>query len=142
VTSLRRSSRRVLLFAAVSVLLAACGDLTKLADPQLQQIKETLDAQLPPGTPSSLVFQYVTARGYPIESAGRSDALRVIIRHIDQEKLKPVTARVTFYFDKNDKLVKTEIERTLNQNVIPPATAPPDTQSQPQSEPSSPPPSN
>ena len=68
--------------------------------------------------------------------------MRVIIRHIDQEKLKPVTARVTFHFDKNDKLVKTDIERTLNQNAIPAATAQPNPQSQPQSEPSSPPPSN
>lgn len=114
----------VLVMAALCALLSGCGDMMKVDDPQLKQIEDMLNAQLPPGTPSSLVFQFVTARGYPIEPAGRSDALMVIIRHIDPEKLKPVTARVTFHFDKNDKLIKTDVVRTMNE-PIPKAGSPP-----------------
>jgi len=128
----------VLALAALCTLLAACGDMMKVDDPQLKQIEEMLNAQLPPGTPSSLVFQFVAARGYPIEPAGRSDALMVIIRHIDQQKLKPVTARVTFYFDKNDKLIKTDIVRTMNEPLpkSEPQTSPePGTEAEPGSKP-------
>lgn len=133
------SSMRWSLFAWMAVLwlLAGCGDTTKVDDPQLKQIQEMVDAQLPPGTPSALVTQFVNARGYPIEPSGRTDRMVVVIRHIDTERLKPVTARVTFHFDSNDKLLKTEIVRIFNQNPIPPATQP---EPQPQPEPITPPP--
>jgi hypothetical protein len=101
------------------LFLAGCGGTTKVSDPELRQIQDMLDAQLPPGTPRTLVNQFVTTRGYPIEPSGRTDAMVVIIRHIDQQKLKPVTARVTFHFDANDKLLSTYIVRALNQSGIP-----------------------
>jgi hypothetical protein len=131
VTSLRpnRSSgsslrRRFFLWAAInSFLLGACGQTLKVSDPQLQPIQEMLDSQLPPGTPSAIVNQFVSARGYPIvPAAGKPDTMVVIIRHIDKQKLQPVTARVTFRFDANDKLLTTEIVRTMNQQPPQPET--------------------
>ena len=124
------------------VLSAGCGDLTKVDDPELKPIQEMLNAQLPPGTPLALVTQFVNTRGYLIEPAGKPGDMAIVIRHIDQQKLKPVTARITFHFDSNDKLVKTDIVRTMNQ-PIPRAQqgAPhPETQSSPQADPSATPP--
>jgi len=103
---------------------------TRVSDPQLRPIQEMLDAALPPGTPSAIVNQYVSARGYAVDPAGRGDRLVVIIRHIDREKLQPVTARVTFRFDHNDKLLGTDIVRALTLPQIPVPR-----QTQPQGEP-------
>jgi len=132
--SLRRNSSRLgrcVFLAALLVMTAGCGK-TKLGDPGLQQIQEILDAQLPQGSTRTMVNQFVTMRGYPVEPSGQADQTVVIIRHIDQQKLKPVTARVTFYFDSTDKLIKTELVRTLNQSPVP---APAEPDSQPQSAP-------
>ena len=104
---------------------------TRVSDPQLRPIQEMLDAALPPGTPSAIVNQYVSARGYAVDPSGERDRLVVIIRHIDREKLQPVTARVTFHFDHNDKLVSTDIVRAL---TLPPI--PEQRPTQPQAEPS------
>ena len=101
--------------AMALLLLAGCGRNGKVSDAPLQPIQEMLDANLPPGTPSSVVNQFVSTRGYAVEPSGKADTLVVVIRHIDREKLQPVTARVTFHFDANDKLVSTEIVRTVNQ---------------------------
>jgi hypothetical protein len=117
-----------LLTALSAVLAAGCGKSLKASDPQLQPIQEMLDASLPPGTPSSVVNQFVSTRGYTVEPSGKADAMIVVIRHIDKQKLQPVTARVTFHFDSNDKLVSTDILRTLNQPQIP---SQPQTQAQP-----------
>jgi hypothetical protein len=124
------SLRRFFFWAATaSFLLAACGQTLKVSDPQLQPIQEMLDSQLPPGTPTAIVNQFVSTRGYSIvPAAGKPDTMVVIIRHIDKQKLQPVTARVTFRFDANDKLLTTEIVRTMNQ---PPPQA--ETHSQPPS---------
>jgi hypothetical protein len=126
----------LLVLTSALLVLAGCGNTGKVDDPQLRQVQEMLEAQLPPGTPSALVTQFVNARGYPIEASGRTDMMVVVIRHIDPEHLKPVTARVTFHFDANDKLLKTDIVRIFNQNPIP---APSQSEPQPQSQPESPP---
>lgn len=117
-TSLRRTSsllRLALQLAVASLFLAACGHRDRVSDPQLKPIQEMLDANLPPGSPGTLVNQFVSTRGYTVEASGKPNTMIVIIRHIDREKLQPVTARVTFHFDPNDKLLSTEIVRTLNQ---------------------------
>ena len=111
-------SSSALFLIAIPFLLVGCGDIEKTSDPELKPIQETLDAQLPLGTPLAIVNQYVMARGYPVEGAGKGNAMVVTIRHIDPQRLKPVTAKVTFSFDRNDKLVKTELVRTLNQNPM------------------------
>lgn len=105
----------ILAAAVFLTLVAGCEKSQKVSDPQLQPIQEMLDANLPPGTPSSIVNQFVSTRGYALEPSGKADAMVVVIRHIDKQKLQPVTARVTFRFDANDKLVSTEIVRTPNQ---------------------------
>ena len=99
------------------IFLAACGKSTRVDDPQLQPIQDMLDANVPAGTTQSAVSQFLAARGYPTEATDKPGVLVAIIRHIDTEKLQPVTARVTFYFDANGKLNTTEIVRTFNQPV-------------------------
>jgi len=69
---------------------------------------------LPTGSSEGTVQQFLSARGYPVERTSQPGTLVALIRHIDTEKLQPVTARVTFYFDANGRLNTTEIERTFN----------------------------
>ena len=130
---LRRAPLPGLCACVVTLFLgiAGCGGpSTRVSDPQLRPIQEMLDAALPPGTPSAIVNQYVSARGYAVDPAGKGDRLVVLIRHIDREKLQPVTARVTFHFDHNDKLLSTDIVRALTLPQIPDQR-----QTQPQAEP-------
>jgi len=109
--------------AAILVLaLLGCGHSTRVSDPQLKPIQDMLDAELPPGSTNTMIYQFATSRGFSIEPSGKATDMVVIIRHIDTEKLRPVTARVTFHLDSSDKLVSTEIVRTLNQ--LPPQTQP------------------
>lgn len=73
-----------------------------------------LEQSLPAGSTQGAVQEFISARGYPTEPANKPGTLIAIIRHIDTEKLQPVTARVTFYFDANGKLNTYEIVRTMN----------------------------
>jgi hypothetical protein len=112
-----RSVARFPFFAAGLLFLfaAGCGkSSTEVTDPQLKPIQEMLNSQLPTGSSEGTVQQFLSARGYPIERASQPGTLVALIRHIDTEKLQPVTARVTFYFDANGRLNTTEIERTFN----------------------------
>lgn len=97
-------------------LLAGCKKTVEVDDPQLKPIQEMLNSALPPGSTEAAVNQFLSTRGYPI-AAGQPGTIVAIIRHIDTEKLQPVTARVTFYFDANGKLNTTEIVRTFNQPI-------------------------
>ena len=107
-----------LLAALLSLLfLAGCGRNSQVDDPQLKPIQEMLNTNLPPGTMEDAVDRFLAVRGYPKELAPRRGTIVAIIRHIDTEKLEPVTARVTFYFDANGKLNTTEIVRTFNQPI-------------------------
>ena len=106
------------LVAVALVVFAGCGKKSnRVDDPQLKPIQDMLDANLPVGVTEGTVVQFLSARGYSIESTGEPGTLVAIIRHIDTEKLQPVTARVTFYFDANGKLNTTEIVRTFNQPI-------------------------
>jgi hypothetical protein len=112
---------RLLAAAAVLSLLAGCGKTSnEVTDPQLKPIQEMLNSQLPVGSSEGTVRQFLSARDYPTESNSKPGTVIAIIRHIDTEKLQPVTARVTFYFDANGRLNTTEIERTFNRQ--PPTT--------------------
>jgi len=109
------SKRRIFLLGlAAMLLLAACSKSLKVDDPQLKPIQEMLDTNLPLGTPEDAVTRFLAVRGYPREGSDKPGTIIAIIRHIDTEKLQPVTARVTFYFDANGKLNTTEIVRTMN----------------------------
>ena len=133
-----RSVPCLFLFILVCCLLIAsgCSSSTEVDDPQLKPIQEMLNKSVPAGTSEALVSQFLSARGYPLGENSRPGTLIAIIRHIDTQKLEPVTARVTFYFDANGKLNTTEIVRTFNQ-PIPQAQQPThDSQEQEQSQPS------
>jgi hypothetical protein len=112
------SAAPVFLFLALLTLCLAggCKKSSEVDDPQLKPIQEMLNQSLPVGSSEAMVTQFLAVRGYPQEAAKRGTVV-AIIRHIDTEKLQPVTARVTFYFDANGKLNDTEIVRTFNQPI-------------------------
>ncbi len=99
---------------ATLLLFAGCKQTPQVDDPQLQPILKMLQENVPVGTPESMVSQFLSTRGYPIEPSDKPGRLIATIRHIDTERLQPVTARVTFYFDANGKLNTYEIVRTIN----------------------------
>ena len=103
-----------LLALAALFLLAACKPSLKVDDPQLKPIADMLEANVPVGTPEGAVSQFLAMRGYPTETPEKPGTIIALIRHIDTEKVQPVTARVTFYFDANGKLNTYEIVRTMN----------------------------
>jgi hypothetical protein len=120
----KRLRRSRILFAILSLAvlslfsLAACQKtIPRTDDPQLKPIQEMLDAQLPPGTPSDRVATFLASRGYPTEPVEKPGTMVAIIRHIDTERVEPVTARVTFYFDANNKLNTFELQRTFNERI-------------------------
>ena len=94
-----------------------CKKALQVDDPQLKPIQNMLETELPAGTPESAVSQFLSTRGYQTEPSDKPGTLVAVIRHIDTEKLQPVTARVTFYFDANGKLNTYDITRTTNQPV-------------------------
>jgi len=96
---------------------SGCKKNSEVDDPQLKPIQEMLNQNLPAGSTESAVNYFLEVRGYPREAAQKRGTVVAIIRHIDAEKLQPVTARVTFYFDANGKLNTTEIVRTVNQPI-------------------------
>ena len=103
---------------AVAVLmLAGCQKAAKTSDPQLKPIQQMLDEQLPVGTTEAAVNAFLAARDYPSEPGAKHGTIVAKIRHIDTERLQPVTARVTFYFDENGKLKDYEIQRTMNEPI-------------------------
>jgi hypothetical protein len=135
---LRRKSciaQGCLLGALMSCLLiVACGKNNEVDDPQLKPIQEMLNTNLPVGSSEGLVTNFLATRGYHPEREHKPGTIVTVIRHIDTERLQPVTARVTFYFNAQDKLDTTEIVRTLNQPIPerqPEASAP--SQAQPES---------
>jgi hypothetical protein len=112
-TTLQKAS--FLGFVAVLFLVSACKQgRPEVDDPQLKPIQAMLDEKLPIGTTSGAVTEFMSSRGYPLEPSDQSDTLIATIRHIDTEKMQPVTARVTFHFDANGKLTTYEIARTMN----------------------------
>jgi hypothetical protein len=119
-------------------LAVGCGGSSQVDDPQLKPIQEMLNADLPNGTTEAAVNQFLAARGYQAQHGREANTLVAIIRHIDTQKVEPVTARVTFHFDANDKLKETEIVRAFNQPI---PQAQPSTQAAPEAQTKTPAPS-
>jgi hypothetical protein len=86
-----------------------CRSHAHTSDSHLRQIDELLNAQLPQGTPRSRVQYFLNSRGYKIEDHDKT-SLVAVVRHIDTDTLQPATARVTFHFDSNDKLIAYELQ--------------------------------
>jgi hypothetical protein len=113
-------SKALLALIICCFLLAAltgCQKALRVSDPQLQPIQDMLDAQVPTGSTQEKVNSFLAARGYPIELSDKTGTIVAIIRHIDTQRMQPVTARVTFYFDATNKLNTVEIKRTMNEPI-------------------------
>jgi hypothetical protein len=116
----RWSLENIAVLTLLSVLIfmaSGCEKILAPPDPAVKPIQEMLEQQLPPGTPQSNVSLYLSTMGYQQEAATKPGTLVAIIRKIDTEKMEPVTARATFYFDANGKLTKFELQRTVNQPI-------------------------
>jgi hypothetical protein len=111
-----RSKMRAAFFLALAgmLLLVACSKSLKVNDPQLKPIQDMLETNLPTGSSEDAVSRFLAMRGYSREAPTKTGTIVAVIRHIDTEKLQPVTARVTFYFDANGRLNTMEIVRTMN----------------------------
>jgi hypothetical protein len=102
-------------FLACAVLFVAfsghgCKSAPHTSDSRLQKIDELLNTQLPQGTPRSRVEYFLNSRGYGLEDSPDKSSLVAVVRHIDTDTLQPATARVTFHFDSNDKLLSYELQ--------------------------------
>jgi hypothetical protein len=96
------------LFLAFS--LYGCKSTAHTSDSRLEKIDEMLNTQLPQGTPRSRLEFFLNSRGYQLEDSPDKNSLVAVVRQIDTDTLQPRTARVTFHFDLNDKLVSYELE--------------------------------
>lgn len=112
---LSRSQRPLVAAASLALLfLLGCQKTVKTNDPLLKPIEQLITAQLPPNATEADVNQFLSARGYPLSPSDKPGTLVATIRHIDTERLQPVTARVTFYFDATGKLNTFELQRAPN----------------------------
>ncbi len=83
----------------------------------MKPIEAMLKTDLPTGSTVARVTSYLETRGYTTEAGSRPGTLVAVIRHIDSERLVPVTARVTFFFDANGKLNTFEMQRMFNKPI-------------------------
>lgn len=97
----------------------ACKRNAHTSDFRLQKIDEMLNAQLPQGTPRPRVEYFLNSRGYKLEDSPDKNSLVAVVRHIDTDTLQPATARVTFHFDSNDKLISYELQSATDAPLQP-----------------------
>jgi hypothetical protein len=118
-TVARRSPLPFYSFLLLLALLAAgCQkSLTQVDDPQLKPIQEMIETQLPKGSTADRVTTFLSVRGYEMQTPEKPGTLVATIRHIDTQTVRPVTARVTFYFDAKGKLDSVEMTRIPNQPI-------------------------
>ncbi len=105
------------LLLVATVLAPGCQKTYRLDDPKLKPIQEMIETELPIGSTADRVTNFLSVRGYELQTAEKPGTLVALIRHIDTQTVRPVTARVTFYFDANGKLNAVEMTRTMNQPI-------------------------
>jgi hypothetical protein len=105
------------LLLLTAFIASGCQKAFHVDDPQLKPIQEMIETQLPMGSTADRVTNFLSARGYELQTADKPGTLVALIRHIDPQTVRPVTARVTFFFDANGKLNAVEMTRTMNQPV-------------------------
>jgi hypothetical protein len=96
------------LFLAFS--LYGCKSHAHTSDSRLEKIDGMLNAQLPQGTPRSRLEFFLKSRGYKLEDSPDKSSLVAVVHLVDTDTLQPATARVTFHFDLNDRLVSYELQ--------------------------------
>jgi|ERR1700722_7111604 len=94
----------------LAFFLCGCKSHSHTSDSRLEKIDEMLNAQLPQGTPRSRLAFFLNSRGYKREDSPDKNSLVAVVRLVDTDTLEPATARVTFHFDLNDKLVSYELQ--------------------------------
>ena len=106
------------LLLLLGLLAAGCQKtFLQVDDPQLKPIQEMIETQLPKGSTTERVATFLSVRGYEQQAPEKPGTLVAIIRHIDRQTVRPVTARVTFSFDANGKLSAVEMTRIPNQPI-------------------------
>jgi hypothetical protein len=105
------------LFAALSI--GGCKASKHSSDARLRAIDEMLDAELPKGTNLARVSLFLNERGYRVENPGQGQMVVAIVRKIDTETLRPVNARVTFHFDRQDQLQSYEMTSAPDEPLHP-----------------------
>lgn len=111
---LRAPTARLLCALLLFASLIGCGGKGHTFDARLQKIDQMLSAQLRTGTPRGRVEFFLNSRGYPIQDSPNKSDVVAIVSRIDTKTLEPETARVTFHFDVNDKLVSFDLQRSPN----------------------------
>jgi hypothetical protein len=111
------SAARLFVFLSCLFLFCGCKDAFKAEDPQLKPIHTMLQQKLPAGINQAIVLEFLSARGYETEPPEKPGTIVAVIRHVDPQFLRPVTARVTFYFDANGKLDTFDLVRIANQPI-------------------------
>jgi hypothetical protein len=100
--------------ALISLLLSfsvsGCKKHSHTADARLQKIDEMLNARLPQGTPRPRVQFFLNSRGYQLQDAPDKTSIVAVVRLVNTETLQPATARVTFRFDSQNKLLSYELQ--------------------------------
>jgi hypothetical protein len=101
-----------LAFTAILLMFSGSGCTSKSysTNPRLKQIDELLKTQVPKGALMARVEYFLNARGYRMVDSPDKNEVVAIIQHIDTQTLQPVTARVTFHFDANNRLLSYELE--------------------------------
>ena len=106
------------LLLLLAFLVASCQKtFMQVDDPQLKPIQEMIETQLPKGSTPERVTSFLSVRGYELQNPEKPGTLVAIIRQIDTQTVRPVTARVTFYFDASGKLSAIEMIRIPNQPI-------------------------
>ena len=106
----RKFHPSLLLFAALVIFaFGGCRHGKHTSNPRLRQIDDMLDSQLHPGATKARVIVYLHSQGFEIADSMEPHTVVAIVRHVDTGTLQPETARVTFHFDKNDKLLTYEL---------------------------------
>lgn len=98
------------LVVLVTFLGWGCEAKGHTSDARLKKIDEMLTTQLPKNAERARVEYYLSSRGYRLEPPPDKHTVVAVVRHIDTSTLEPATARVTFRFDVNDKLVSYEMQ--------------------------------
>jgi len=106
------------LLLMLAFLAAGCQKtFMQVDDPQLKPIQQMIETQLPKGSTTGRVTTFLSVRGYELQAPEKPGTVVAIVRHIDTQTVRPVTARVTFYFDANGRLSSVEMVRVPNKPI-------------------------
>ncbi|HYL62130.1 MAG TPA: hypothetical protein VE077_05860 [Candidatus Methylomirabilis sp.] len=89
---------------------AGCKKHGRSVAPRFRKIDAMLSAKLPQGTSRARVVYFLSSRGYSMEDTPDKSSVIAIVQQVNTDTLQPVTARVTFHFDSNDRLTAYELQ--------------------------------